>query len=75
MGAVGPNQMFRQSYLLPSIDRYQPRVCRTSPPYLVTLHPTQPSLPTGMSDGDMGLDRRRNEDREYKQGKRCNLCS
>ena len=63
--AAGPNQMFRQGYLLRSIDRYQPRVRLTSPPYLVTLrHPTPLSLRTGMSNEDTRLDGRRNEDRE-----------
>lgn len=37
MGTTAPNQLFRQGYLLRSIDRYQPWVCLTSPPYLVTL--------------------------------------
>lgn len=57
MGAAGPNQMFRQGYRLGSIDRYQPRVRLTSPPYLVTLLHAMPlSLPTGMSNEDMRLD-------------------
>lgn len=65
MGAAGPNQMFRQGYRLRSIDRYQPWVCLTSPPYLVTLlHPTPLSLPTGMSNEDMRVDGRWNEDGE-----------
>lgn len=67
MGAAGPNQMFRQGYLLRSTDRYQPRVCRTSPLYLVTLlHPTALSLPTGMSDEEWTGEEMRT--RENKQG-------
>ena len=64
----GPNQMFHQGYRLCSIDRYQPRVCLTSAPYLVALlHPTALSLRTGMSNEDKKLDGRLNEDeRENK---------
>lgn len=59
-----------------SIDRHQPRVWCTSPPYLATLlHPAPLSLRTGMSDEDMRLDGERNEDRENKHGKECNHCT
>lgn len=65
----------RRGYRLCSIDRYQPRVCFTSPPYLVTLlHPAPLSLRTGMSNEDTRLDGRRDGE-EKKEGKKCNLCT
>lgn len=64
---AGPNQMFRQGYQFCSIDRYQPGVRRTSPPYLITLlHPKPLSLRTGMSSEDIRIAGRRKKGEKEK---------